>query len=247
MDYLEALKLFKSSLLGGTEVGIIAETVNKHFSTKEFLSWLDVGIGDGYSLTKILKGIKPTCTLEITGVDPVLTTSDEAEKAFPDAELVAIDFEEYVTDQKFDVVNVRQSLYYLEDKELSLKKALSLVAPGGQLIVTNWAEQDIFCRLHTLLFPHSKENITGEEIIKILRRNSPGEEIEVTRFEGTVDITSWRESEEMAEAALTIISREAITSGEMQKNRLTEFRNILASLNGIEPRINLVICIKTSV
>lgn len=229
--------------MGGTEVGLISKAVSEHFKNKETISLLDVGIGDGFSLSKILKEIEAGHTFAITGVDPVIATSNEAHDAFPEAELIGLSFEEYVTDKKFDVVNARQSLYYLKDKETSLETMFGYVAQGGLLLITNWAEQDIFCRLHESLFPNSEENITGEEIIELIRQKHSEQKIEVTRFEGKVDIGSWKRLKEMAEAAITIISREEVSKEEMP-NKIKELQSTLDEFDDIETRTNLVISVQ---
>ena len=117
MDYLESLNLFKSSLLGGTEVSLISRIVNDNFENQKHITWLDVGIGDGDSLRRILDEIDSEHIIEVTGVDPILENSNAASEIFPHAELIASEFEKYETDKKFDFVNVRQSLYYLENTE----------------------------------------------------------------------------------------------------------------------------------
>ena len=103
MRYLESLQLLKSSLMGGTEIDIIAKLINEHFENREYLSWLDVGVGDGYSLKKILTELGSRYKINITGIDPVLTESTSAKEIFPLAAFIPIAFEKFVTDAQFEV------------------------------------------------------------------------------------------------------------------------------------------------
>jgi ubiquinone/menaquinone biosynthesis C-methylase UbiE len=245
MNYLEALKIFKTSLYGGSEVPIISNIIDGHFKNKKSIGILDVGIGDGDSLNRILKNIEPAREFHITAVDPVLADSMQAQRTFPKAKCIADSFDNYHTDEVFDVVHVRQSLYYLDKKESALEKMLQLVASGGLLLITHWSSNDIFCRLHNTLFPGSKINITGENIVEFITHRHPGIKIDVIQFDGEVDINSWRATSKMREAVLTIISREEIHNTEM-RTHTARFRHLLEGLNPTERRSNLVIFVMKS-
>ncbi len=97
---------------------------------------LDVGCGDGL-LISYLRAPERV----LVGVDPFpdcIRTARE-NRASPDVRFECIPFEAFAPEAPFDAVLFSASLHHMET-ESALAKAVSLLAPGGRLIVVGLAE-----------------------------------------------------------------------------------------------------------
>ena len=96
---------------------------------------LEIGSGPG-SITKQLKHIG-LCKVTALEIDPVAV---ELVKPFCEAvysaDLNASDWEEVLTDQRFDVVLAADVLEHVYSPLIVLKKMASLVAPGGRVVLS---------------------------------------------------------------------------------------------------------------
>lgn len=220
-DSLEsALALLKQSFIG-SEGDIWIDEVCKKFSQKS-LSLLDIGVGSGESINKkLLQLAKCEYKVQLTGIDPHLSNVELAHNLLSNADLYRIRFEDYVPTKVFDVVNATQSLYYLDNLDESLQKMIKIVNRGGLIILTLWSESCIVYRLHNMIFGDKKRPITAEVASDLLLKSKELRDIKLIRFDGWVNLAKWKDSPEMLNAALIVISRQSkgfhITKSAKQK------------------------------
>ncbi|WP_328858025.1 class I SAM-dependent methyltransferase [Williamsia herbipolensis] len=111
------------------------------------LSVLSVGCGDGTLDVRLAEGLVravPGRPVRYVGIEPWsgsagLFTAEMAALGARElsAEVQVASFADAVVDETFDAVVFVHSIYYVADLELTLRKALALVRPGGQLWVLN--------------------------------------------------------------------------------------------------------------
>jgi len=94
-------------------------------------SVLDVGCGNGFLLSQIRKNF---IDCDLHGLD----ISDKQLSLFDGATKHNEDFENYETDKKFDFIFCIECLGYFKDQNKAIKKAISLLKPKGQLIITSF-------------------------------------------------------------------------------------------------------------
>jgi 2-polyprenyl-3-methyl-5-hydroxy-6-metoxy-1,4-benzoquinol methylase len=113
------------------------ETIRHWLGTRRQLRILDVGCGDGWLVSRLLP------YGSVTGTDLADEVIERAKARYPAATFVAGDFMslEYPT-RSFDVVVSCEVLSHVADQPAFLRKAVSLVAPGGELLLATqnkWA------------------------------------------------------------------------------------------------------------
>lgn len=98
---------------------------------------LDVGCGEGLLLQKFA----PSCRT-VTGVEPDPATAERARtrlRTTPNAEVVPADFATYdAGTRRFDVITFVATLHHMETRS-SLRKAVTLLRPGGRLVIVGLA------------------------------------------------------------------------------------------------------------
>ena len=191
---------------------------------------LDVGIGDGEFTGKIIAALSPGVgELQITGVDPDTQNIDRARTRFPDGRLFNASLNEFVArdwnlNPKFDVVLASHSLYYLGEPSDALWKLMSLVRPGGTLLISLWSQQ---CDLHRLaheVAPSAKNSISVESVTTQLRglAGLPGAgswELSQGVWEGGVDFRDWVLTPLALQAANHFFSRSILPPGRLDQAR----------------------------
>jgi SAM-dependent methyltransferase len=114
-----------------------AEIVNRHMPAGEVL---DVGCAAGFILAGFLdKGWKAT------GVEPNRTMAEEGRRL--GSNIICASFESVRIDGKFDLVTMIQLIAHLAHPKLALKKAASLLRPGGHLLIESWNAESWTARL----------------------------------------------------------------------------------------------------
>ena len=95
---------------------------------------LEIGIGTG----RLAARVAPQCA-RLTGIDVSPKTIDRAREnlaAHPNMELICGDFLAHAFDRRFDVIYSSLTLMHFEDKGQFLRKAASLLRPGGTLVLS---------------------------------------------------------------------------------------------------------------
>lgn len=114
--------------------------ITKHISKGDRV--LDVGCGDGLLVQKVSK----LCG-QVIGIEPHIPSAENARMRLDNiknANIKSISFEEYSANPStFDILIFVASLHHM-DLEFCLKKAKTLVAPGGQLLIVGCAKPDCF-------------------------------------------------------------------------------------------------------
>jgi SAM-dependent methyltransferase len=244
MNYLASLKKIKESFLGGSEINLIAEGIRNNTNTNN-ISLLDIGIGKGKFLKKIIIKLEEKgFNFKIWGVDPVKEKLIVAKKVFPNSILFNKKFETFRTKEKFDVINLTQSFYYLKNKDQMLKKIYDLLNEGGVLILTLWSEKDDLCKLNNSLF--GKENFynyTSEKAFNLIKRNKIFKNFYKKTFNGKVNFDLWREHDQNLEGALNVLSRQEVSKKNLPLLK-EKLKKELKKLGHIGKRINEVIIAK---
>lgn len=91
---------------------------------------LDIGCGSGMLLSQL-----SSRGFEVHGVDLSDVAIDKARQTLPSANLQAVDFMDYQTNEIYDVVFINKVLAFADDKSKFVKKAMNLVKPGGKLAI----------------------------------------------------------------------------------------------------------------
>ncbi len=205
--YLEDLSLLKNTFDSGNEVTAILTAITNH-SVPSDLCLLDVGIGEGNAILKVVRRLSEIgYVAHLTGVD--LHISPQLREAAPSlSSLLQLDYLKYCPSAPFDVVIATQSLYYLDDIKHSLPLLLHHTAPSGVLILTVWSNRCVLFDLYSR-FVCSKNGpaICSEFVARELHRLDSSASIELVRSVGTVNIGKWRESDAIRIAAYRILSR----------------------------------------
>jgi ubiquinone/menaquinone biosynthesis C-methylase UbiE len=244
MNYLISLKKIKKSFLGGSEANLVVEAIKKNTNTNN-ISFLDVGIGKGKFLKKIISNLeKEGFNFKISGVDPVKEKLSVARKVFPKAKLSNKKFEDFKSTEKFDVINLTQSFYYLKDKEKMLKKLANLLNEGGILLVTLWSEKDDLSKLNNSIF--GKENIynyTSEKVLSLIKQNKSFSKVSFKVFEGEIDFDLWKKNDQNLEGALNVLARKEISKKILNKTK-EKLKKELKKFKPRGKRINVVVIAK---
>jgi ubiquinone/menaquinone biosynthesis C-methylase UbiE len=244
MNYLKSLKRIKESFLGGSEVGLIIDGIEKNSNTNN-IALLDVGIGKGKFLKKVITTLKDRgFNFRIWGVDPVKERLSVARRVFPGANLFNKKFEEFKTKEKFDVINLTQSFYYLKNKEQMLEKISSMLNEGGVLIITLWSKNDDLCKLNNLLFGKGNiYNYSSEEALNLVRKNKSFSKADIKYFKGKVNFGLWKEQDQNLEGGLNVLARKKISQVDLPSMK-TKLIKELKGFNEIGNRINGVVIAK---
>ena len=240
MNYDAALSTLKSSFAGGNEGEFYLSRLRKLHGLH--IDWLDIGIGSG------ARSIQPfiDClvaggnTVRVIGIDPDATEPSHEHANGRSIDIINERFEDYTPGELFDVINADQSLYYLEDLDLQLRRIAAALEPGGCFFATCWSDDCVLYRLHTSLFGDGADSLTGERLIARLQHLGLFDNIESERFEATVDLASVKESQERLCAAVHVIARRAIDPD----RALTLTRSLERAVDdwdNVEPRVNIAL------
>lgn len=245
MDYGRALSLLKTTFGGTTETPLWVNLVAKSLDQRA-IKVLDVGIGDGDSITKKLIllrqiGFEPVLTGIDLSIDSVSDISD-VHVALEHVNLICSSLETYNPGTMYDVVNASQSLYYSNDIEASLTKCIALTSPGRVIVITLWSDT---CALYKIAYEcaNDTENlITAEMVASLLRARTDVESTQLYIFNGIVKLSEWNTTA-LLDAATSILTRDALEIISDQKRR-DKLISVLHNLQPVEPRINGIIIAK---
>lgn len=124
---------------------------------------LDIGCMEG-EFTKYLKG-------NVLGVDVSQVAVDRAKKKFPALKFKKLDIEEEKLEQKFDLITVMETLYYLADQVAVKDRIVSMMTEGGYLVLEHVLEsacngKEIARPYHQLYRDDKRLHVVAEKIYK---------------------------------------------------------------------------------
>jgi len=172
--------------------------------------WLDVGVGDGRSLSKILAQLaEGRIRFNVIGVDPEAMPGLVCE---PTNTFSVFDcfIEEFAIDRKFDVINVRQSAYYFENPPLILAELIRTLRDGGKLFVTHWTQDCFLYQLHFLIAEElglQPSALALEELNCMILRDTSRVVDQVAVVVDTIDLQAVLSDPSVFEATLNIAAR----------------------------------------
>ena len=149
------------------------------FEGKQVNRILDVGTGTG-DFVKVLKNVFPKA--EITGVDPLEESLEEAKRNYPDVHFQKMTGEKLAFENsQFDVVSISMALHHLPDIRAAFSEMKRVLKPEGWMIVNELVSdglnpaQEVHKMLHhfrstidRMLGEHHREAFTRAEIPAII-------------------------------------------------------------------------------
>ena len=209
LNYDSALNLLKRSFIG-SEGPLWVQEVAQQFPLIRRLDVCDIGIGNGESINKKLVALhQKGYDIHLSGIDPYLHIDALAMNISASICVNAYKttFEAYPVSQRFDIANATHSLYYVQNQEHCISKLINMLNERGLLLITLWSESCVLYKLHRKIYEHSRNTINGEIVYDLLSQYSEITDIKMLESETGIDISQWKTSMEMINAALLIISR----------------------------------------
>jgi hypothetical protein len=237
--YIDSLRVLREAFGPNSETSQLAEIIRSHFCTRTDVAMLDVGIGDGSSARKVTGSLVGSgIRVQLTGVDPYIP-EDAFATAWPvTPELRVGRLEDLDIKVLYDVVNATQSLYYLGELGLALKRLVSLLDPSGLLTITVWDDGCTLKKLHDEFLAPTYRSPSSAMVVDRLVQVLPAEwEIRVDSFEGTIALGPRGASVRLAEALIGISGRGSRCS-DAEKARALDYINTLGPQ---APRRNAII------
>lgn len=107
---------------------------------------LDIGCGTGV-LLETLRGKYPD--IHLAGIDPTKEMLDIASKRLPKDIHIEQGWAESLAfeDTSFDIVVSCNMFHYIQKPVAALKEAMRVLKPTGMLVITDWCDDYIFCRI----------------------------------------------------------------------------------------------------
>ena len=245
LNYEECLKEFKKSLIGGSEFDILIKGITENISTNR-IRWLDIGIGDGHYLKKMVSALEVKgFVVEVTGIDVDERSVKEAQKIFPSGKIIQGDFLNGDLEGKFDVFSLNQAIYYFHNKNLVIEKCLKNLAEGGLLICVCWSEKDKIFQFHQAVFGKwTLGTFNSEDFKELISKYSDLKIVYDRLFEGRVDFGLWKNPSNL-EKNLYVISRIPV-SEEISEGNQELARELINKEKDNEIRVNGVVIAKKS-
>jgi len=249
MNYFEALQQVKSTFLDGSEKSLVINQIVEHFKEGP-LRILDMGIGDGRYVGKIVTELsRADMTATVTGIDPLPASERVVHKFFPAFKVEPRRFEDYETNEIFDLVIATHSLYYVDARQVlaCVEKMVKLTRKGGLTIFVLWSEQCVLYKLYKLYKERCALNggngfITTEKTLNYLK-SIKGIKVNLRYFYGRIVLSHWKSWPGVLENACLIFSRdfELHTVDKVRKEHTKSLRNAVDQFGDIEQRVNGVI------
>jgi hypothetical protein len=143
-----ALALLRQTFGPTGERAAIIQEIQRGLPEGDY-AWLDVGIGDGLSSSRLLNSLESLGRrFVVTGIDPELQSTCYVCEARPDTILEKVRAEDYVPSNKFHVINMRQSGYYISQLPDVIATLSGCLARNGLIVVTHWATECVLFGLH---------------------------------------------------------------------------------------------------
>ncbi|WP_430495931.1 class I SAM-dependent methyltransferase [Micromonospora trifolii] len=236
-DYVANLKALRQAFGPSSETPLLVDILSKHFRRRDEITMLDVGIGNGASAGKVTDGLtRRGIHVALTGIDPYIPASARRLGWASRARLVPTGLADFHPGEAYDVVNAKQSLYYLGDEGEALKKLASLVSPGGILTITVWDSGCTLKTIHDTYLAPGHYSPSGVGVGRCISEISPSSRpVEIHHFDGQIMLS--RADATVIEPILKIASRGA----EATDMAWRMARDYLASLGPVAPRRNAVV------
>ncbi len=211
-EYLSSLRVLKTTFVEGSEGDAVLDAIRTSFEPG-VLSFLDVGCADGLFTrrAKDLLNLAGT-NLSITAIDPLSAAALSTARQIPHDVVYRTRFEDFSTEAKFDVINVRHSLYYLRDPMSQVARMTDLLKPGGLLAFTLWGRD---CDLYRVYLATRSElangvsyAMTSEDLEAALKRNSSLRDIGCRLSTGKINLSAWRGSEDVLRSIYIVLRRQ---------------------------------------
>ncbi len=168
------------------------------FEGKQVNRILDVGTGTG-DFIKVLKNVFPDA--EITGVDPLEESLQEAKRIYPDVHFQKMSGEKLAFENnQFDAVSISMALHHLPDIQAAFSEMKRVLKPKGWMIVNELFSdglnpaQEVHKMLHhfrstidRMLGEHHREAFTQAEIPVIVENAGLQIELQFIDDRGTPD------------------------------------------------------------
>jgi SAM-dependent methyltransferase len=240
IGYDRDLRVLKRSFVGGGE-GAFYFRMLERLADRPHLDWLDIGVGrDGGALQPFAEFCRSRKqSLAITGIDPDACAREWNEDGIRWT-LIRSTFESWRATSPFDVVNADQSLYYFDDLECELRRAIGALKPGGLFIATCWSRDDALHRIRERLFQDARSDLVAEDLVSLIECQPDLEGLEVVEFRTAVRLGAWRADPAFLEPAVRVIARSAPCAD--VRRRALDLAALLPELPLIADRINLALC-----
>jgi len=155
---------------------------------------LSVGCGSGTLDSEITDRLdRLTPALELTGVDPnPRHTRAFVERLKPRVAKVhaaTCPFEDFQAEASFDLIYFAHSLYYLEELEAALDKALELLLPGGWLVILQAPNGALNQLAHRLWKKQWNRSAWYSDDIETILANR-SDSFRIQRLDARVDVTT---------------------------------------------------------
>jgi len=141
---------YRQNMLHGRE-SLIASIPFKYNS-----NWLDVGGGTGYSVNLVGNKIKQFNQIDIIEYSKSMyrVLNNNVSK-YKNVNTHCEDIHKYNSDIKYDIITFSYSLVMIPDLELTIKKAIDLLKPGGILAITDfYADNSLKGKFFKYIFSH---------------------------------------------------------------------------------------------
>ena len=211
-EYLSSLRTLKKTFREGNDGGVVLDTIRANFGPGP-VSFLDVGCADGLFVRRAkdllhLTGIK----LSVTAIDPLPAAVLSTVRQLPVDAVYRTRFEDFSPGAKFDVINVRHSLYYLRDPVRQVARMTDLVKPGGLLTFTLWGRNCDLYRVYGATRTESADAdpypITAEDLGTLVKGNTSLCDVRCCLSIGGINLSAWRGSEDVLRSVYLVLRRQ---------------------------------------
>lgn len=224
--------------------------LTEFFEGKQVNRILDVGTGTG-DFVKVLKNVFPKA--EITGVDPLEESLQEAKRIYPDVHFQKMSGEKLAFENKqFDVVSISMALHHLPDIQAAFSEMKRVLKPEGWMIVNELVSdglnpaQEVHKMFHhfrstidRMLGEHHREAFTRAEIPIIVQNAGLLIELQFMDDRGNPDLPeNYRMRVEKMEEHLKRVKENA--EYKTLKEQLNEFSKMIEE-HGFQPSPRMVI------
>lgn len=220
------------------------------FEGKQVNRILDVGTGTG-DFVKVLKNVFPEA--EITGVDPLEESLEEAKRNYPDVHFQKMAGEKLAFENsQFDVVSISMALHHLPDIQTVFIEMKRVLKPEGWMIINELVSdglnpaQEVHKMFHhfrstidRMLGEHHREAFTRAEIPAIIHNAGLRIELQFIDERGTPDSpANYSVRIEKMEEHLERVKENA--EYKTLKQQLKEFSKMI-EVHGFQPSSRMVI------
>lgn len=140
-DFAESMEqLFYTN---SNEKGVLTALIEELLDKQRFKNGLDIGAGQGL----ITQPLADRCQ-QLTLIEPAIKHANFLKNKFTHAQVFPGVFQDFKSDEQFDIILCAHMLYYLQPVELipTLNRMVNMLVPGGHLILIN-AEVDFIFNL----------------------------------------------------------------------------------------------------